>query len=114
MLDYREVLAAQRCQRVVSISADGTTVAYSTDTSGQFNLWTQPVTEGPAKQLTFFADQSVRAVAWSPDGSRIAFTADTCGDEQTQVYVIAAAGGPAARPPVPRTRRSPWAGKRPS
>lgn len=97
MPDYSEFLPAQRFQRVVSISADGTSVAYSSDTSGQFNLWTQEVAGGPPKQLTFFADQSVRDVDWSPDGSRIAFTADIGGDEQTQVYVVAASGGQPAR-----------------
>jgi len=70
-------------------------VAYSADTSGQFNLWTQPVSGGPVRQLTSFTGQSVRSAAWSPDGTLIAFTADTGGDEQTQVFTVAAAGGPA-------------------
>ncbi|HEX6524517.1 MAG TPA: prolyl oligopeptidase family serine peptidase [Streptosporangiaceae bacterium] len=103
MPDYREFLATQRFQRtalssaVMSLSADGTNVAYATDTSGQFNLWTQPAGGGPPRQLTSFTDQSVRDIAWSPDGSQLAFTADTCGDEQTQIYLIKAAGGPMTR-----------------
>jgi dipeptidyl aminopeptidase/acylaminoacyl peptidase len=103
MPDYREFLAAQRFQRialssaVMSLSADGTNVAYATDTSGQFNVWTQPAAGGPARQLSSFTDQSVRDIAWSPDGSQLAFTADMCGDEQTQIYLINAAGGPMTR-----------------
>jgi dipeptidyl aminopeptidase/acylaminoacyl peptidase len=93
MPEYREYLAPQRLQRVISLSADGTMVAYSSDASGQFNLWVQPVAGGEARQLTFFTDQAVRDVAWSPDGTRVAFIADNAGDEQTQVYVIAAGGG---------------------
>ena len=95
--DYRSFLAAQRFQKVIAVSADGQHVAYSTDTSGQFNLWVQPAGGGAARQLTHYTDQSVRDVAWTPDGSRLAFTADSGGDEQTQVYLISAAGGPATR-----------------
>jgi dipeptidyl aminopeptidase/acylaminoacyl peptidase len=95
MTQYRDFLAAQRFQRFVSISADGTQVAYSADTSGQFNLWTQPAGGGTARQLTSFTGQSVRSAAWSPDGTLIAFTADAGGDEQTQIFTVPAAGGEA-------------------
>ena len=97
MAEYRDFLAAQRFQRFVAISADGAHVAYATDTSGQFNLWTQPVSGGPARQLTSFTRQSVRSAAWSPHGTLIAFTADTGGDEQTQVFTVPAAGGKARK-----------------
>jgi dipeptidyl aminopeptidase/acylaminoacyl peptidase len=72
-------------------------VAYASDASGQFNLWTQPAAGGQAQQLTFFDNQSVRQLAWAPDGTRLVFTADTCGDEQTQVYLIPAGGGEPVR-----------------
>jgi dipeptidyl aminopeptidase/acylaminoacyl peptidase len=97
MPDYREFLAAPRFQRVIAISADAATIAYSTDTTGQFNLWTQPASGGPPTQLTSFTDQAVRDITWSPDSSRLAFTAGTGGDEQTQVYLVDAAGGPVTR-----------------
>jgi dipeptidyl aminopeptidase/acylaminoacyl peptidase len=95
--DYREFLAPQRLQSIISLSVDGTQVAYSSDASGQFNLWVQPTAGGEARQLTFFTDQAVRDVAWSPDGQQVAFMADHTGDEQTQIYVIPARGGDAVR-----------------
>ncbi len=97
MAEYRDFLAAQRFQRFIAISSDGAHVAYSADTSGQFNLWTQPTGCGPARQLTSFTGQSVRSAAWSPDGTLIAFTADAGGDEQTQVFTVTSAGGEARK-----------------
>jgi dipeptidyl aminopeptidase/acylaminoacyl peptidase len=90
--DYASFLPVQRLGPGLALSADGTMVACVSDASGQFNLWTHPVTGGAPRQLTFFADQSVRQFAWMPDGSRLAFTADTHGDEKTQVYLISADG----------------------
>ena len=93
MPDYHTFVPAQRLQQTIALSADGTTVAYASDASGQFNLWTQALAGGPARQLTSFTDQAVRDVAWTPDGTRVAFTADTCGNEQTQVYLVPVSGG---------------------
>jgi dipeptidyl aminopeptidase/acylaminoacyl peptidase len=93
MPDYASFLPVQRLRDVLSLSPDAATVAYASDASGQFNLWIQPVAGGPARQLTFFTDQSVRQVAWAPDGARLAFNADTHGDEKAQVYLISADGG---------------------
>jgi dipeptidyl aminopeptidase/acylaminoacyl peptidase len=93
MTDYREFLPDQRLGKTLSLSADGAMVAYASDASGQFNLWVQPTRGGQARQLTRFTDQAVREVSWAPDGSVLAFTADSYGDEETQVYLIPAAGG---------------------
>jgi dipeptidyl aminopeptidase/acylaminoacyl peptidase len=95
--DYASFLPVQRLGPGLALSADGMTVACVSDASGQFNLWTHPVAGGAPRQLTFFADQSVRQFAWVPDGSRLAFTADTHGDEKTQVYLIYADGSGLAR-----------------
>jgi dipeptidyl aminopeptidase/acylaminoacyl peptidase len=83
-----------RFQPVVAISPDGTAVAYVSNQGGQYNLWTHPLRgDGEATQLTAYTDQSVRAVAWSPSGTTLAYSADRDGDEQYQIYVIAATGG---------------------
>jgi len=97
MTEYSEFVPAQRLRPRLSLSADATMVAYASDASGQFNVWIKPVADGPARQLTFFTDQSVRELAWTPDGSGVAFTADTCGDEQYQVFVVPAEGGAPVR-----------------
>lgn len=97
MPDYASFLPSQRLAPALSISADGAMVAYASDASGQFNVWTQHAAGGPARQLTFYADQSVREVAWAPDSTRLAFTADTHGDAKEQVYVIPADGGTPVR-----------------
>lgn len=97
MSNYEDFLPGQRLSRSVSVSADGTMIAYASDASGQFNLWTQPAVGGPAKQLTSFTGRAVREVAWAPGGDQVALTADAQGDEQYQVYLVSRDGGEPAR-----------------
>ena len=54
-------------------SPDSKWLAYSTNISGQFNLWKQPARGGYPVQLTFYADRAVRLMAWSPDGSTLLY-----------------------------------------
>jgi dipeptidyl aminopeptidase/acylaminoacyl peptidase len=97
MTDYARFLPSQRLERSVSLSADGTQVAFASDASGQFNVYAQPAGGGPARQLTSFTDRAVHQVAWTPDNSAVAFTADTGGDEENQVYLVPAEGGEPVR-----------------
>jgi dipeptidyl aminopeptidase/acylaminoacyl peptidase len=94
MAEYQEFVPRLRLWKSVSVSADGSMVAYVSDESGQFSVWVQ-AGDGlsPARQVTFLDGQAVREVAWAPDGSVLAFTADSGGDEQHQVYLVSADGG---------------------
>jgi dipeptidyl aminopeptidase/acylaminoacyl peptidase len=94
MADYNDFVPRLRLWTSVSVSADGSMVAYVSDASGQFSVWTQ-ATDGlsAARQVTFLDGQAVREVAWAPDGSMLAFTADSAGDEEYQVYLVSASGG---------------------
>jgi dipeptidyl aminopeptidase/acylaminoacyl peptidase len=77
----------------LSFSPDGSAVAYTVNTSGQFNLWRQPSQGGLQRQLTLYTERAVRAVAWSPDGRWIAYNADHHGDEFHQLFRIPPQGG---------------------
>ncbi len=90
---FAQFTAIRRYQPALSFSPDGSEIAYSTNTSGQFNLWKQPSAGGYPKQMTIFTENAVREIAWSPDGKQILFTADHHGDEFTQLYLIPANGG---------------------
>lgn len=92
MADYGDFVPAQRFESAVAMSPDGGHVAYSSNASGQFNLYVQSADGGTARQLTSFTDRSVRQVAWSKGGAGLVFTADHDGDEQRQVYQVAADG----------------------
>src|ERR1700722_18419385 len=94
MADYQEFVPLLRLWPSVSVSADGSMVAYVSDASGQFSVWVQ-ATDGlsPARQVTFLDCRAVREAAWAPDGSMLAFTADSGGNEQYQVYLVNLPGG---------------------
>src|SRR5215207_4221893 len=77
---FAQFMAIRRYQPTLSFSPDGSEIAYSTNTSGQFNLWKQSSAGGYPKQLTIFSDHAVREIAWSPEGEQILFTADHHGD----------------------------------
>ncbi len=77
----------------LTFSPDGSQVAYTVNTSGQFNLWRQPSGGGAPRQLTLYTERAVRAAAWSPDGRHLAFNADQHGDEFHQLFLISPQGG---------------------
>lgn len=90
---FEQFIAIRRYQPTLALSPDGSQVAYSTNISGQFNIWRQPTAGGYPIQLTLFEDQTVRSIAWSPDGDTLVFQADKQGDEFGRIYRLPARGG---------------------
>jgi dipeptidyl aminopeptidase/acylaminoacyl peptidase len=90
---FEQFTAIRRYQSTLALSPDGDDIAYSVNTSGQYNLWRQPAAGGYPRQVTLSAEQAVREIEWSPDGATLLFTADRHGDEFTQVYTVPANGG---------------------
>ncbi len=90
---FSQYAATRRYQPTLALTPDGKEVVYSTNVSGQFNLWSQSTTGGYARQLTLFDDQTVRVVACSPDGQTLVFSADRAGDEFTRIYRLPITGG---------------------
>jgi dipeptidyl aminopeptidase/acylaminoacyl peptidase len=90
---FRQFSAVRQYQPTLAYSPDGSEIAYSTNTSGQFNLWRQSIDGGYPRQLTVFDNEAVRSIAWSPDGNEILFTSDSHGDEFYAPKVIGRDGG---------------------
>lgn len=77
-----------------TISPDGKTIAYVTNTDGFPNIWTISINGGWAKQITI-GKNVIRSLKFSPNGKKILFDSDINGDEQFQLYMIDADGGEA-------------------
>lgn len=92
-IPFEQYTATRIYSPAVTYSPDGRLIAHVTNTTGQFNLWTIPSGGGIARQITAFADNTVRGIAWRPDGKVITFNADANGDEQHAIYEIDANGG---------------------
>ena len=90
---FEQFFAIRRFQPTLAFTPDGRRLLFSTDLSGQFNVWRVRATGGWPEQLTTFDNQSVREVSVSPDGQTILFTADREGDEFHQIYALPAKGG---------------------
>lgn len=60
-------------ERFPQISPDGKTVAFFSDKSGDYQLYTQSIEGGEWNQLTTTLDKTVYRLAWSPDGKKILF-----------------------------------------
>lgn len=60
------------------------------------HIWRQDVTGGAPMQLTNGTEGEAEP-RWAPDGKTIAFTAKRGDDEESQIYLLATAGGEARR-----------------
>ena len=89
-----EQFTAVRNYSDLTFSPDGKWVAYTTNISGQYNVWRQPVQVCPEGlpqmpvQLTALVENAARRAVWSPDGESILTIADFQGNENYQLYRI--------------------------
>jgi Tol biopolymer transport system component/DNA-binding winged helix-turn-helix (wHTH) protein len=74
-------------------SPDGRRVAYTSDRSGNFDIWIQPVSDGSAMQVTSSSARDWQP-SWSPDGHHVAFRSERDGGG---IFVVPAQGGPERR-----------------
>src|SRR6516162_4227618 len=70
-----------------SFSADESRLLISSDASGVFNAYSQPVAGGPPKQLTHSTTHAIVGVSYFPHDDRILFTQDEGGNELNHLYV---------------------------
>jgi dipeptidyl aminopeptidase/acylaminoacyl peptidase len=73
--------------RGAGFSSDGGRIAYSSNRSGVFNVYAQPVEGGEPEPLTDSSSDPRFFSAWFPNDDRLIFTGDQGGNELTHVYV---------------------------
>lgn len=61
-------------------SPDGTTLAYSSDISGNWGIWTMSADGSASTQLTITPGKNQLAPSYSPDGKWIAYTSNVSGN----------------------------------
>jgi dipeptidyl aminopeptidase/acylaminoacyl peptidase len=90
---FEQFMAYRRFSAGLAFSADGTSVYFVSNMSGQFNLWRVSIEGGWPTQLTAFTDETVRTVGVSPRDGSVVFCADHDGDEFHQIYLADGHGG---------------------
>jgi TolB protein len=83
--DTRTVTPDGPMYRDLSWAPDGMRLAYSSDETGNYDIYTMRADGSDVVQLTTDATDDVDA-AWSPDGTRIAFTSER--DGHRDIYAI--------------------------
>jgi Tol biopolymer transport system component len=78
----------------MTLSPDGSRIAFTSDRSGCYNIWVMDVDGTDPVQLTGMAasERCNETPYWSTDGSRIAFISSRQPSEGWQVYVMSADG----------------------
>jgi serine/threonine protein kinase len=88
-------IASTKLEYHCNFSPDGQRVAFSSDRSGDSEIWVSDPDGSNAVQLTSILAQQTMCPHWSPDGQVIAFSSNPEGE--FDVYVIPVAGGKARR-----------------
>lgn len=86
-----QAIASTRVEVNPSVSPDSGKIAFESNRSGFFEVWTSNLDGTKALPLTDMRNPGTGSPAWSNDGRRIAF--DSRADGRARIYVIPAEGG---------------------
>lgn len=86
-----KIVASTRYDLGPQFSPDGKRIAFTSDRSGNFEIWASDSDGQNPMQLTSFRGPVTGTPRWSPDGRQIAF--DSRPDGQAHIYIINADGG---------------------
>jgi Tol biopolymer transport system component len=87
----RNLLPSTRQDHSAQYSPDGKSVAFVSDRSGSWEVWTMLADGTSPRQVTHFDGPLLGTVHWSPDGKYLAFDARPSG--HSAIFVIPALGG---------------------
>lgn len=93
MIDFARYLNIRSATTPI-LSADGRRVAFLSDITGAFQVWSAPVEGGWPQQLTFFPDK-VWEVHGAAGADHLLAVSDVGGNERQQFYLITNFGGSA-------------------
>lgn len=74
--------------RGASFSTDETRLLVTSDASGVFNIYIQPVAGGEPEQLTWSETDAIFGIDYFPRDDRILYSSDEGGNELNHVYVL--------------------------
>ena len=86
-----KLISSTRQQAAASFSPDGSRLAFQSDRSGNWEIWTCNRDGSNAVQLTHSSAVISGTPRWSPDGKQIAF--DSRANGIPQIYVVSSDGG---------------------
>ncbi len=89
--EYRRLIESSYAQQIPQYSPDGRRIAFSSDRSGEWGLWTCEADGENCQQLITFGRVGGGTPRWSPDGRSIAF--DSRAEGTAQIYTVSADGG---------------------
>ncbi|WP_298632655.1 S9 family peptidase [uncultured Umboniibacter sp.] len=75
-----------------SINAAANSVLTTSDASGVFNVYRQPLDGSPATQLSFSTTDAIMGISWFPEDDRVLYSADSGGNELNHLYVLSEDG----------------------
>ena len=84
------VIASTKWDLHPAFSPDASKIAFTSNRSGSFEIWTSDSDGGEAMRLTSFGGPFTSTPRWSPDGTRLVFTSRPGG--QADLYIIEAEG----------------------
>jgi Tol biopolymer transport system component/predicted Ser/Thr protein kinase len=89
----QQLTAGSGWQAEPAIAPDGSLVAYTSNESGNADIWVLDIRGGTAARLTD-DPRSDRSPGWFPDGSALAFVSDRSG--KASIWKMSRLGGPAS------------------
>ena len=85
----RKLISSTRTDGMGEFSSDGNSIAFSSDRSGTFEIWTTDASGVNPLRVTYMG--MCGAPRWSNDGQWIAF--DSAASGKSEIYIVSASGG---------------------